>query len=106
MYQVLPNIDVIKHIYQFKEDLELDEIQMYHGLCPKTVKTTGIWIPRHISDVRSITGIYNKLEKSIIKITNLKLVRPMIIDKNNETVKMKIYINPNGNFTVCNIIDL
>ena len=65
LYQVLPNIDVIKHIYQFKEDLELDEIQMYHGLCPKTVKTTGIWIPRHISDVRSVTGIYNRLEKSI-----------------------------------------
>jgi hypothetical protein len=65
LYQVLPNIDVIKHIYQFKEDLELDEIRMYHGLCPKNVITTGVWIPLHITGMRGVKDIYNRLEKSI-----------------------------------------
>ena len=43
LYQFLPNIDIIKHIYQFKEELELDEIRIYHGLCPKGVQTTRTW---------------------------------------------------------------
>ena len=50
LYQVLPNIDVIKDIYELKEDLELEDVKAYHGLCPRNVKTIGSWIPTKIND--------------------------------------------------------
>ena len=54
LYQILPNIDIIKEIYRLKEQVELEENQIYHGLCPRNVVTTGTWIPPHISDSRNI----------------------------------------------------
>ena len=64
LYQILPNIDIIKEIYRLKEQLELEENQIYHGLCPRNVVTTGTWIPPHISDSRNIQYLQHRLSKS------------------------------------------
>jgi hypothetical protein len=45
LYQVIPNIDLIKYIYNIKEELELTDTHIYHGLCPKHITTCGKWIP-------------------------------------------------------------
>ena len=49
LHQVLPNIDVINLIYQMKDDSEDEEVRLYHGLCPRNVKTIGTWIPKDIN---------------------------------------------------------
>jgi len=64
LYQILPNIDIIKEIYRLKEQLELEENQIYHGLCPRNVITMGAWIPPHISDSRNIQYLQHRLSKS------------------------------------------
>lgn len=64
LYQILPNIDIIKEIYRLKEQLELEENQIYHGLCPRNVITMGTWIPPHISDSRNIQYLQHRLSKS------------------------------------------
>ena len=64
LYQILPNIDIIKEIYRLKEQLELEENQIYHGLCPRNVVTMGTWIPPHISGSRNIQYLQHRLSKS------------------------------------------
>ena len=54
MYQLIPNIDIIKYIYQLKEDIELYETKLYHGLSPKYITITGgSWKPININDTWS-----------------------------------------------------
>mgnify|MGYP000011617854 FL=1 len=66
LYQVLPNIDIIKYIYQLKEVSELDYNQIYHGLCPKHVTTCGKWIPVNINNNYKIMTIENKMKINAI----------------------------------------
>jgi hypothetical protein len=49
LYQVLPNIDIIKHIYQLKEDFELEEIKSYYGVCPHNIITNSTWSKDNIN---------------------------------------------------------
>ena len=63
LYQIIPNIDIIKYIYQLKEELDLYENQLYHGLCPKNIMTTGKWIP--IGCNQSLT-IPNKMKNNVM----------------------------------------
>jgi len=50
LYQVIPIIDLLKDIYTLKEESEVEDNQIYHGMCPRYIKTTGAWIPRCINN--------------------------------------------------------
>jgi len=62
LYQVLPNIDLIKWIYKLKLESELETIQSYHGLCPRHIRTTGSWDPRHIDDPLKIMNLRRQMD--------------------------------------------
>jgi len=66
LYQILPNIDIIKDIYQLKEESELEDNQIYHGLCPKHVTTCGKWIPVNINPGYKIMTIEHKMKLNAI----------------------------------------
>ena len=72
LYQVLPNIDLIKEIYKLKEDSELEEIQSYHGLCPRHIKTEGTWIPPKINNNFKITSIRDVMKLNVL---SMKLIQ-------------------------------
>jgi len=74
LHQVIPNIDVIKLIYQMKDDLEDEDNRSYHGLCPRNVKTVGIWIPSHINDNYMISTLNERMLLNV-------LVMKFIMDK-------------------------
>ena len=66
LYQVLPNIDLIKEIYKLKEDSELDDIKHYHGLCPRYIKTSCPWKPRQINDHSSIMNLREQMNPTTL----------------------------------------
>ena len=74
LHQVLPNIDVLKLIYQMKGDLEDEDNRLYHGLCPRNVKTIGSWVPTTINDNYKIS----KLNETML--LNALIIK-MIVDK-------------------------
>jgi len=43
LYNVLPNIDIIKYIYNLKQDLELEEVKLSYGVCPPHIITNTTW---------------------------------------------------------------
>ena len=77
MYQKIPNIDIITHIYKLKEELEDEEVKIYHGLCPRNVKTIGSWIPKDIShNFKSIKlGEIMLMNALIIKLIILMMIK-------------------------------
>lgn len=68
LYQVIPNLDIIKYIYEMKDNMEYDDILTYYGLCPINVKISGHWIPKHINDGWKIMNL-----KDIMKMNALFL---------------------------------
>ena len=74
LYQVLPNIDILKDIYQRKEQLEVDEVRMYHGMCPRNVMTEGVWIPAEINDNFKIMKLREDMAMNV-------LLMKLIMDK-------------------------
>ena len=66
LYQVLPNLDMIKKIYKLKEDMEHEDTLCYYGLCPRNVKIMGIWPPQDINDSWKIMNL-----KDIMKVNSL-----------------------------------
>lgn len=65
LYQVLPVIDIIKYIYQLKEDLELEDILSYYGVLPNNIIIVGR-TPSHIDDYYRIQTL-----KDIMKMNRL-----------------------------------
>lgn len=64
LYQVIPNIDMIKYIYKLKENSERYDHLIYHGLCPKNILTTGKWIPINVN-FPSMCTIQNRLNSCV-----------------------------------------
>ena len=62
LYQILPNIDLIRIIYKLKEECELEDVRSYYGLCPLCIKTTGPWIPRHINDRLQVLNLRKQMD--------------------------------------------
>jgi hypothetical protein len=86
LYQVLPSIDIIKYIYEIKENLEREDNMAYHGLCPRNVKIMGAWIPKEINgswkimnlkDIMSVNSMLMKLIVSDGLICVFDLPKPM-----------------------------
>ena len=86
LYQVLPNIDLVKTIYQLKEDMEHEEVLMYHGLCPNNIKIMGMWPPQEINDswkimnlrdIMKMNSLFMKLIVSDGLICGFDLPKPM-----------------------------
>ena len=65
LYQVLPNIDVLKYVYNYKDESELEDTQLYHGMCPRNIQTVGSWIPKEINDGWKISNAKFKLKTSV-----------------------------------------
>lgn len=66
LYQVLPNIDMIKQIYKLKEEMEHEDTLSYYGLCPRNVKIMGVWPSEEINDSWKIMNL-----KDIMKVNSL-----------------------------------
>ena len=86
LYQVLPNIDMIKKIYKLKQDMELEDTLSYYGVCPRNVKIMGVWPPRefdeswkimNLQDVMKVNALLTKLIVSDGLICGFELPKPM-----------------------------
>jgi len=66
LYQVLPNIDLIKEIYKLKENSELEDIKSYHGLCPRYIKSSCSWKPRYINDHFKIMNLREQMNANTL----------------------------------------
>jgi len=61
LFQVLPSIDLINYIYELSKQDELDDTLAYYGLCPRYIKTTSSWIPRHANDTFNILNMRGQM---------------------------------------------
>ena len=68
LYQLLPDIDLIRYIYSIKEKSEYDEILNYYTLCPKNIKIAGVWIPENINDSWKIMNLKEIMKLNMIQI--------------------------------------
>ena len=66
LYQVLPSIDIIKYIYEIKENLEREDNMAYHGFCPRNVKIMGVWPPQEINDSWKIMNLKDVMKRETI----------------------------------------
>ena len=57
LYQVLPNIDIIHHIYNYKETLEYEDTLIYYGVLPEHIRVVGIeYKPPYVKTLDSPNG--------------------------------------------------
>lgn len=64
LYQVIPNIELIQYIYQLKEEDELEDTRIYHGMCPRTIKISQskfIWKQHIQRDLVRLNVLFIKL---------------------------------------------
>ena len=64
LYQVIPNIDIIKYIYLLKEKSELEETRMYYGVFPSYITvphTKHIWKEFVLKDKMKLNTLFMKL---------------------------------------------
>lgn len=64
LYQVIPNIDIIKYIYLLKEHSELEDTRMYYGVCPSYITVPRMkhtWKEFVFSDRMKLTSLFMKL---------------------------------------------
>ena len=96
-----PKLWIPKHVNTIKtEDYEIKtESIMGHQIGGKIIVPASAYIVAIWEKYEEL----NRLEDSIIKITDFKLFRPILIDQYNEVIKIKLYINPEGNFTIMGI---
>jgi hypothetical protein len=94
LYQILPNIDMIKKIYDMKLEMEHEEVLSYYGLCPRNVKISGVWPPEDINDswkimtlkdIMKVNALFMKLIVSDGLICGFNLPKPMT-DQDRELI--------------------
>ena len=64
LYQVIPNIDVIKYIYLLKEQSELEDTRIYYGVFPSYITVPRMkhtWKEFVFSDRMKLTSLFMKL---------------------------------------------
>lgn len=86
LYQILPNLDMIKKIYDMKLEMEHEEVLSYYGLCPRNIKISGVWPPEDINDswkimtlkdIMKVNALFMKLIVSDGLICGFDLPKPM-----------------------------
>ena len=94
LYQILPNIDMIKKIYTMKLQMEHEDILSYYSLCPKNIKIMGVWPPETINDswkimnlrdIMKMNSLFMKLIVSNGLICGFDLPKPMT-DQDRELI--------------------
>lgn len=94
LYQILPNIDMVKKIYDMKLEMEHEEVLSYYGLCPRNIKISGVWPPEDINDswkimtlkdIMKVNALFMKLIVSDGLICGFDLPKPMT-DQDRELI--------------------
>ena len=64
LYQILPNIELLQYIYQLKEESEINDARIYHGMCPEYITISHskyIWKQVVQKDMMKLNTLFIKL---------------------------------------------